>query len=138
MTAAMASGVQPSSRCTDRMGRGWLTVHAGLHPRLPVDQTPPDFLANVRYCTLQGERPGFSDGQLAADPPGFRPWFEFYRGESLVAFGHWARRGLVWQDRVRGLDTGCVYGGMLSAWWWPEDRLVQVPSRQPARQWANG
>ena len=44
-----------------------------------------------------------------------------------VVFGHWARRGLVIQPRLRGLDTGCVYGGRLTAWIVEENRLVQVP-----------
>lgn len=119
-----------------RSGPGWLAVHAGLHPCLPVERTPPCYLANVRYCAPGGERPAGEDGNLEEAPPGFRPWYEFYRGERTVIFGHWARRGLIVQGRVRGLDSGCVYGGQLTGLWWPEDRLVQVPSRQPPRRLA--
>jgi bis(5'-nucleosyl)-tetraphosphatase (symmetrical) len=117
-----------------RLGPGWIAVHAGLHPRLSVEETPPSFLANVRYCTAEGERPSFGDGNLPGDPEGYRPWFAFYRGERTVFYGHWARRGLNLLDRVRGLDSGCVYGGPLTGFWWPEGRLVQVPSRQPFRR----
>ncbi len=121
-----------------RVGPDWLAVHAGLHPRLPVDQTAPDYLANVRYCNEDGVRPAFPDGNVKDDPPGFRPWYAHYQGGRTVMFGHWARRGLVRQNRVRGLDSGCVYGGALTGLWWPDDRIVQVPSSLPPRQGGNG
>ena len=68
-------------------------------------------------------------------PPGppYRPWDDFYTGRKRVVFGHWARRGLVVRRQCVGLDTGCVYGGTLSAWIAEEDRIVQVEGwRRPA------
>ena len=84
------------------------------------------FATGVRYCDAQGKRPPHDD-----PPPGppFVPWDALYRGERTVVFGHWARRGLVVQPRLRGLDTGCVWGGRLSAWIAEEDRIVQTPGR---------
>jgi hypothetical protein len=114
-----------------REGPDWIAVHAGLHPTLPPERTDPAFLTLVRYCDAQGNRPAEPDGQLTEAPPGYQPWDAFYQGTRTVVFGHWALRGLVWQGRLRGLDTGCVYGGSLSGCWWPAHRLVQVPSRQP-------
>ena len=114
-----------------RAGDGWIAVHAGLHPTLLPEQTPPEFLAGVRYCDARGGRPAEPDGTLGEPPPGFQPWFDFYRGTRTVIFGHWARRGLIARDRLYGLDTGCVYGHALTGLWWPERRLVQVPSQQP-------
>lgn len=122
-----------------------LLVHAGLHPawRDPVrrlrDKDPladhPDarFAVSVRWCAADGEEPDADD-----DPPGsrrYRPWYEHRGGPNgrTVVFGHWARRGLVVRDRLRGLDTGCVWGGRLTAWVAEEDRLVDVPAR---RVWA--
>lgn len=106
-------------------------VHAGLHPQWDVgdlatrDLTPAEieFATSVRYCTAAGEMPA-SDWP----PPGppFQPWDEFYRGDKLVVHGHWARRGLVRTRRVLGLDTGCVYGNLLTAWIAEEDRIVQA------------
>ena len=43
--------------------------------------------------------------------------------------GHWASRGLYRSGRVIGLDSGCVYGGGLTAWCADEDRIVRVASR---------
>jgi hypothetical protein len=109
-----------------REGPDWIAVHAGLHPRLPPGATDADFLTEVRWCDAEGRRPPAIPKAQLEPPPGFRPWWEFHSDARTVVFGHWAQRGLVWEGRVRGLDTGCVYGGRLSALWWPEDRLVQV------------
>jgi hypothetical protein len=106
-----------------------ILVHGGLHPKweearlaaLTPDET--DYALTVRYCDPDGNRPP-SDWP----PPGppFRPWDDFYTGSRRVVFGHWARRGLVVRPQCVGLDTGCVYGGKLSAWIAEEDRVVQV------------
>ncbi|MCA9646437.1 MAG: hypothetical protein KC492_37385, partial [Myxococcales bacterium] len=62
------------------------------------------------------------------------PWDTHWRARPeesrTVVFGHWARRGLVQAERTRGLDTGCVWGGQLTAWIPEEDRLVQVQARK--------
>ena len=118
-------------------------VHAAVHPQwtnvgsvapelngaLPAHLagSPDDriaFATEVRYCDSAGGRPPQDD-----PPPGppFRPWDHWYKGPHTAVFGHWARRGLVRGEHVRGLDTGCVYGGTLTAWIAEEDRFVQVP-----------
>ena len=43
-------------------------------------------------------------------------------------YGHWARAGLYVRPQLRGLDSGCVWGGKLTAWIAEEDRIVQVPA----------
>ena len=120
----------------------WL-VHAGLHPAwddldavarrldtIPRDETgwrEPElrFATRARCCTKRGEM---------LDDPGppevcagrYRPWDEFYDGEALVVHGHWARRGHYRGERTMGLDSGCVYGGRLTAWCQEEDRIVTI------------
>ena len=120
-----------------------VVVHAGLHPQWmdlgavarEVNRVVPEhlngssderitFATKVRYCDASGHRPT-QDDPLPGAP--FMPWDHWYKGPQTVVFGHWARRGLVTGARVRGLDTGCVYGGALTAWIAEEDRFVQVP-----------
>ena len=121
-----------------------LCVHAGLDPTWPdpveehladLDPHDPDeragFITRVRYCDKDGRRPESDDL-----PPGvpFQPWFVFLalresEARTLV-FGHWASRGLVERPKLRGLDTGCVWGGSLTAWIAEEDRLVSVRARR--------
>lgn len=129
--------------------RAWndaLLVHAGVHPswRDPVralvgldplvESAELSFAVSARYCAADGARPA-SDWPEPAPP--FRPWYEFWppRAEErrTVVFGHWARAGLVVRPQVRGLDTGCVWGGKLTAWIAEEDRCVQVDAE---RAWA--
>jgi bis(5'-nucleosyl)-tetraphosphatase (symmetrical) len=118
-------------------------VHGGLHPKwndlegiqsalnaaVPsyLSGTPHDgieFATQVRYCDPQGRRPESDD---PPPPPPFAPWDLYYSGARTLVCGHWARRGLVVKPRLRSLDTGCVYGGTLTAWIADEDRIVRVP-----------
>lgn len=51
-------------------------------------------------------------------PAGYRPWFEMPRRLSAgktVVFGHWSTLGIVNRPNLVGLDTGCIWGGCLSA-----------------------
>jgi bis(5'-nucleosyl)-tetraphosphatase (symmetrical) len=110
-------------------------VHAGLHPAWtdpaaelagvdPYDPTPAAlFAVRARYCDPLGRLP--DDDDRPPGPP-HRPWFDYYDGERTVVFGHWSVRGLVHADRLRGLDTGCVWGKQLTAWIAEEDRFVAV------------
>ena len=109
-----------------REGADWVAVHAGLHPFTSPQDLEPSYLTELRWCDEAGHRPPKEKGASLEGPPGYRPWYEHYRGDRTVIFGHWARRGLVNLPRLRGLDTGCVYGRQLTGLWWPEDRLVQV------------
>lgn len=83
------------------------------------------FATRARCCLPSGELLSFV-GPPEECPAPHRPWDSFYRGEPLVVHGHWARRGQYRGERTLGLDSGCVYGGLLSAWCQEEDRVVQV------------
>ena len=75
-------------------------------------------LTRLRFCTDAGEMEFATKEGAAGAPPGYRPWFEVPGRRTAgitVAFGHWSTLG--WLDRpdVLALDTGCVWGGQLSA-----------------------
>ncbi|MBF0199223.1 MAG: fructose-bisphosphatase class III [Planctomycetes bacterium] len=95
----------------------WFLVHAGLNRGEHPSKTDPEFLMKTR---------------IVVTTKGLYPWFDLYKGEKMVVFGHWARRGLVKSGLVRGLDTGCVYGGKLTALILPDDKFVSVDAHQ---QW---
>lgn len=83
------------------------------------------FAVFARCCTKEGKLSRFT-GLPENCPKPYRPWDEFYAGDARVVHGHWAMRGYYRNGNVIGLDTGCVYGGKLTAWCQEEDRIVQV------------
>lgn len=75
-------------------------------------------LTRLRFCTPEG-RMDFDSAESAETPPaGLVPWFEApgrKTADVVVAFGHWSTLGLLNRPNLLGLDTGCVWGGCLSA-----------------------
>jgi bis(5'-nucleosyl)-tetraphosphatase (symmetrical) len=74
----------------------------------------------------------FKDGAAAA-PAGSMPWFDHpqraTRGTPIV-FGHWSTEALVQRSNVTGIDTGCVWGGKLSALRLADGALFQIECPQ--------
>ena len=89
-------------------------------------------LTRLRYCTPEGAMHLGATGLQA--PPGARPWFELRPcGETeTIVFGHWSALGVRLGGRIAALDSGCVWGGALSALRLEDRRLVQVPCRRSA------
>jgi bis(5'-nucleosyl)-tetraphosphatase (symmetrical) len=85
-------------------------------------------MARLRYCTENGEMDLAAKGSRA--PAGFRPWFALRpTGEAPIVCGHWSALGLRLTDRLMALDTGCVWGGSLTALRLEDRALFQVPCR---------
>ena len=58
------------------------------------------------------------------------PWAAEYRGRATVVYGHTPVPEAEWLNNTICIDTGCVYGGKLTALRWPERELVQVQAKQ--------
>jgi bis(5'-nucleosyl)-tetraphosphatase (symmetrical) len=75
-------------------------------------------LTRLRFCTAEGVMEfDTSDGAHAA-PPGYLPWFDVpgrKTADVTVAFGHWSTLGWLGRNDLFALDSGCVWGGCLSA-----------------------
>jgi bis(5'-nucleosyl)-tetraphosphatase (symmetrical) len=91
-------------------------------------------MTRMRFCTADGVMEFQSNGVEA--PAGYLPWYEMRRDSHPVVFGHWSARGLALDARHAGLDTGCVWGGALSALRLEDRWLAQVPSAgyQPIKE----
>ena len=75
-------------------------------------------LTRLRFCTPEGVMDFDSSDSADAAPAGMLPWFDVpgrRSADTLVAFGHWSTLGWLQRPKVLGLDTGCVWGGCLSA-----------------------
>jgi bis(5'-nucleosyl)-tetraphosphatase (symmetrical) len=80
-------------------------------------------LTRMRFCTPNGLMEFESKEGLEKGPKGYLPWFKVPKRktqEGLIYFGHWSTLGLLRDNNVIGLDTGCVWGGKLTAMEIPE------------------
>jgi protein phosphatase len=97
-----------------------VVAHAGLRADLHGGTS-----RRVRAFALYGETSGVLDEDglpLRGD------WAASYRGRSTVVYGHTPVAEPVWVQNTLNLDTGCVFGGRLTALRWPEGELVSVPA----------
>jgi len=75
-------------------------------------------LTRMRFCTPNGQMEFESKEGLENGPKGYIPWFKAPKrktADTLIYFGHWSTLGLLRHNNVIGLDTGCVWGGKLTA-----------------------
>ena len=98
-----------------------LVVHGGLVPGVPLEEQERKYLLNLRSITEAGAPTKKIEGA---------PWASLWRGPPHVVFGHDAVRKLQRHPWATGLDTGCVYGGALTALVLPKGELVSIPARR--------
>jgi bis(5'-nucleosyl)-tetraphosphatase (symmetrical) len=89
-------------------------------------------LTRIRFCTEEGRLDLKAKQSAAAAPAGLRPWFEVPLRRTAaqpMAFGHWSTLGLIDRPELLAIDTGCVWGGALTAVRVDGGRreLVQIP-----------
>ena len=84
----------------------------------------------MRFCTPEGVMEfGQKESGDAPAGSGLLPWFDLpgrRTADVTVVFGHWSSLGLLLRDKVVGLDSGCVWGGQLSAVCLDDRSLLQV------------
>ncbi len=97
-------------------------------------------LTRLRFCDAQGTMEFATKDSAGQAPNGYMPWFEVPQRASVgepVAFGHWSTLGLLHRSDLLSLDTGCVWGGHLTAARLSDDPhvvdIVQVPCPQAQR-----
>src|SRR5437764_12100006 len=79
----------------------------------------------VRDFALYGETTGETD---EFGLPVRYNWAAEYRGRAMVVYGHTPVPEAEWLNRTINVDTGCVFGGRLTALSYPEQELVSVPA----------
>jgi bis(5'-nucleosyl)-tetraphosphatase (symmetrical) len=75
-------------------------------------------LTRLRFCTADGVMDLKTSGGPGTQPPGYHAWFDVpgrKTASTCIAFGHWSTLGYLRRPDVISLDTGCVWGGCLSA-----------------------
>jgi bis(5'-nucleosyl)-tetraphosphatase (symmetrical) len=83
-------------------------------------------MTRMRFCTPAGEMEFKAKGN---EPPrGYRTWFDLRpKKEKTIVCGHWSTLGVELRPRLAALDSGCVWGGKLTALRLEDRRLFQVP-----------
>ena len=87
-------------------------------------------LTRLRICTQTGQMEFKFKGELADIPAGYLPWFDVpdrqTKNDSII-FGHWSALGLQQRQNIYALDTGCLWGGKLTAFCLETKAITQVP-----------
>jgi hypothetical protein len=125
-----------------------LFVHAGFVSEVKLSKQHPRFMINMRSIMADGSVSArwdlsmctwvlvvVSSGRWLTAMIAGRyyedyPWARTWHGPQTVLFGHDARRGMQMYNRALGLDTGCVYGGNLTACILPDRTLVSVTAAE--------
>jgi protein phosphatase len=97
-----------------------VVAHAGL-----IERYHGRASGRVREFCLYGQTTGETDEYGL---PVRYPWAQEYRGRALVLYGHTPVPETEWVNNTLCLDTGCVFGGRLTALNYPERTLVSVPA----------
>ena len=95
-----------------------LVVHAGVRPGVSLRHQMVSDMTGIR---TMGANPASRRGV---------PWYKIYRGRRVVLFGHWPAQEPRLAARAIGLDTGCVYGGALTAYIIESNQFVSAPARR--------
>jgi bis(5'-nucleosyl)-tetraphosphatase (symmetrical) len=89
-------------------------------------------LTRMRVCTAEGEMEFKFKGELQDVPSGYLPWFDVpdrASASATVIFGHWSALGLQVRPNLLALDTGCLWGGALTAVRLEDRELFQVSGK---------
>jgi protein phosphatase len=110
-------------------GGALVVAHAGMKTEYQGRAS-----GRVREFAMYGETTGETD---EFGLPIRANWAADYRGRAAVVYGHTPTPEATWLNETINIDTGCVFGGKLTALRWPERELISVPARQvyatPAR-----
>jgi serine/threonine protein phosphatase 1 len=103
-------------------------VHGGFLPTEPWQKQPAEIVTRIQVIDRDG-RPG-----KRAEKPNAPLWADLWSGPPYVIYGHTPRAEVYKLKWSAGIDTGCVFGGHLTAFVLPEKRFLQVKARQ--RYWS--
>lgn len=115
---ALMYGNTPSLWCDDLQGGDrWRVI--------------TNYFTRMRFCSAAGELELNTKENADAAPPGFMPWFsvpERKMRHDKIIFGHWAAlEGRANTPNIYALDTGCVWGGALTALRLEDEKLFSCP-----------
>ena len=94
-------------------------------------------MTRMRICTPMGEMEFAFKGELPDIPAGYLPWFDVparRSSDATIICGHWSALGLRQRNNIIALDTGCLWGGQLTAFCLETKQITQVDARDSAKR----
>lgn len=116
------------SRMNNNLVRRWRDERKGWKRRRLIS----NILTRMRFCDANGKILSSASGPPGSQPASYKPWFKHKNRQTRnvkIVFGHWAALGLHLKKRTTCLDSGCVWGGRLSAIRLEDQQLFQVPGK---------
>jgi diadenosine tetraphosphatase ApaH/serine/threonine PP2A family protein phosphatase len=109
------------------LGDGWWAVHAGCVPRVAFAKQKRAVMLRCRWLDERGSMVGQPD-----PPPGASHWSDAWSGPERIVYGHHVHdlASPKQTELTAGIDTGCCFGGRLTALVLPDREVVQVAARQ--------
>jgi len=95
-------------------------VHGGFAPNQPWKEQALELITSIQVIDKNGQ------AAKRSDCPDGRPWADSWSGKPFVVYGHTPRPEVLSRPKSIGIDTGCVYGGHLTAYIVEEQAIVQV------------
>ncbi len=131
VTAVLNSGRRKKylSKLYGKRPRRWKDELAGWERLRMITQV----LTRIRFCDAKGRIDLSMTGPPGSQHKPYKPWYSHKHRRTRdvrIAFGHWAALGVRVKKRYLALDSGCVWGGFLSAYRLEDGRLFQVPARK--------
>ena len=99
-------------------------VHGGFLPNRPWQKQSLDIITSIQVIDKKGK------AAKRSDAPSANPWADSWPGKPFVVYGHTPRPNTFSRPGSIGIDTGCVYGGHLTAYIIDNGSLVQVRARK--------
>lgn len=99
-------------------------VHGGFLPNQPWRSQDIDIITKIQVIDKNG------NAAKRSDAPDAKPWADYWGGKPFVIYGHTPRPNVLERTGSIGIDTGCVYGGHLTAYVTDDGSLVQVRARK--------
>ena len=96
-------------------------------------------MTRMRFCSPKGVMDFRVKGEVSKAPKGFLPWFEVAgrrSADTVLIVGHWSALGLKVLPQLLAIDSGCLWGGALTAIRLEDRAIFQVPcSPEESRAW---
>ena len=103
------------------MAHMWGSEPAAWAPELegwPRLRVIVNAMTRMRFCSPQGVMEFCSKGEVTSAPQGFMPWFDVpgrRSADAVLVTGHWSALGLYLRHDLLAIDSGCLWGGALTA-----------------------